>query len=76
MSRWIPRKGELVGVKKLGLKGIVIESRELKLLQMFAGVSGGTATVLVEGRQSEYGWSDLYPIPPDDDDEDDGPQAA
>jgi hypothetical protein len=74
MSRWIPRKGELVGVKKLGLKGIVIESRELRHLPLFSG-GGGSATVLVEGQQRDYGWSDLYLIPPDDD-EDDGPEAA
>ncbi len=74
--RWIPKKGELVGVKKLGYKGIVIDTRELNLLQLFVGVKGGTATVLVEGRQQEYGWSDLYPVVMDDDDDDDGPEAA
>lgn len=73
--RWIPKRGELVGIKKLGHKGIVIDSRELKLLQLFVGAKGGTATVLVEGTQHEYGWNDLYPIAPDDDD-DDGPEAA
>jgi hypothetical protein len=69
MSRWIPQKGELVGIKRLGLTGVVVESRELKLVQIFSGVRGGSATVLVEGQKHEYGWNDLYPIPPDDEDE-------
>lgn len=73
--RYVPAVGDLVGVKKLGHKGVVIDTRELKLLQLFVGAKGGTATVLVEGAQHEYGWSDLYPIATDDDD-DDGPEAA
>lgn len=72
---WRPCRGDLVGVKKLGLKGIVIDARELNLLSVFTGVKGGTATVLVEGSQHEYGWLDLYPIDTDDED-DDGPAAA
>jgi len=74
--QWRPERGDLVGIKKLGLKGIVIEARELNLLRIFTGAKGGTATVLVEGHQHEYGWSDLYLIPPDDDEDDDGPEAA
>jgi hypothetical protein len=66
---WRPEKGDLVGIKKLGLTGVVVETRELKLLQHFSGVKGGSATVLVDGQQHEYGWTDLYPIPPDDEDE-------
>jgi len=73
--QWRPARGDLVGLKRLGLKGIVIESRELRYLPLFSG-GGGSATVLVEGQQREYGWSDLYLIPQDHDDEDDGPAAA
>ena len=74
--QWRPERGDLVGIKKLGLRGIVIETRELKLLQLFTGAKGGLATVLVEGHQHEYGWTDLYLIPPEDDEDDDGPEAA
>ena len=73
--QWRPERGDLVGIKKLGLKGIVIEARELNLLRIFTGVKGGTATVLVEGHQHAYGWTDLYLITPDAED-DDGPEAA
>ena len=49
--QWRPARGDLVGIKKLGMKGIVIEARELNLLRIFTGLKSGTATVLVEGHQ-------------------------
>jgi len=73
--QWRPARGDLVGIKRLGLKGIVIDARELRHLPLFSD-GGGSASVLVEGQQHEYGWSDLYLIAQDDNDEDDGPAAA
>jgi hypothetical protein len=68
--RWIPQPGDLVGVKKMGMQGIVIESRDLPLLSRISGERSGCACVLVEGDQLEYNWNDLYHIPTDDDQDD------
>ena len=75
--RYVPTVGDLVGVKRLGCKGIVLETHTLPMGMRLFGTSIGTASVLVEGQMRVYGWSDIYQIPPDEDeDEDDGPEAA
>lgn len=78
-DRYVPAVGDLVGVKKLGCKGIVLETHALALGMRLFGESIGTASVLVEGVRRVYGWSDIYPITSvgdEDDEEDDGPEAA
>lgn len=72
---WVPKPGDLVGLKSLNYQGIVVESRESAMAQRLFGVRSGTALVLVDGQQQSYGWTDIYPIEPDEDD-DDGPEAA
>lgn len=65
---WQPQVGDLVGVKKVDLKGIVLESRGIALTARLFGTFDGAATVLVEGDKRVYSWSDLYPIQLDEDD--------
>lgn len=62
---WIPRPGELVGVKKMSIQGVVIASYETKIGFLLWGKTCGRAVVLVNGEQEEYAWSDLYLIPTD-----------
>lgn len=64
---WRPQVGDLVGVKRLSVKGIVLESRESILTSRWFGVLDGAAVVLVEGEQRPYSWRDLYLIQDDDD---------
>jgi hypothetical protein len=66
MMTWRPSAGELVGVKKIDFKGIVIESKETPLASRIFGTFDGTACVLIEGNQQLYAWSDLYLIQDDD----------
>jgi len=66
---WIPRTGDLVGVKRLGIQGIVLEVRELHFLSSPSGAKDGSACVLVEGAQRMYSWCDLYHIPTDEDED-------
>ena len=66
---WIPRTGDLVGVKRLGIQGIVLEVRELHFLSSPSGVKDGSACVLVEGSQCDYSWRDLYHIPTGEDED-------
>ena len=63
---WRPSAGELVGVKKIDFKGIVIESRETPHASRIFGTTVGTACVLIDGTQNFYSWSDLYLIQADD----------
>jgi hypothetical protein len=63
---WRPQVGDLVGVKRLGVKGIVLESREVALTALLFGQLEGAAVVLVEGEQRPYGWRDLYLIQDED----------
>jgi hypothetical protein len=63
---WRPQVGDLVGVKRLSVKGIVLESREVALTARLFGVLDGAAVVLVEGEQRPYSWADLYLIQDDD----------
>ena len=60
---WIPRPGDLVGVKKMGIQGLVVASYEVKLGFLAWGDVAGRAAVLVNGEQEEYAWADLYHIP-------------
>jgi hypothetical protein len=74
-SAYVPSVGDLVGIKRIGAKGIVLEAREMHISEKLFGVRSGMATVLVDGARREYGWSDIYQIPTDED-EDDGPEVA
>jgi hypothetical protein len=62
---WIPQPGDLVGVKKMAIQGIVVASYETKSGFLIWGDTVGIAVVLVNGDQEEYAWSDLYHIPTD-----------
>jgi hypothetical protein len=66
-----PQQGDLVGIKRLGIQGIVIEVRELpQLMGHFPGSQTGAVTVLVAGEQRVYSWDDVYVIETDDVEED------
>jgi hypothetical protein len=66
---WIPCPGDLVGVKKMGIQGIVVASYETKVGFALFGVNCGRAVVLVNGSQEEYAWTDLFHIPTGDSDD-------
>lgn len=70
-SAYVPSVGDLVGIKRIGAKGIVLEAREMHISEKLFGVRSGMATVLVDGARREYGWSDIYIIETDDCDLDD-----
>lgn len=63
---WRPSAGELVGVKKIDFKGIVIESRDAPHASKIFGTIVGTASVLIDDSLKFYSWSDLYLIQDDD----------
>jgi len=66
---WRPKPGDLVGVKKLGLVGIVLEcSDPVKATGFFSRGHDGMCLVLLGEERARHTWSALYPIRSDDED--------
>ena len=66
-----PQQGDLVGIKRMGIQGIVIEARELsQIMSHLPGSQTGAVTVLVVGEQRVYSWDDVYVIETDGVEED------
>ena len=65
-SAWTPQIGDLVGIKKLSLQGIVIKTETYDYTHEVSGCKVGIAQVLVEEQLLVYAWSDLYHVETDD----------
>ena len=65
-SAWTPQVGDLVGIKKLSLQGIVIKTVSYDYTHEVSGCKVGIAQVLVEEKLLVYDWSDLYHVETDD----------
>jgi len=64
-AAWTPQIGDLVGIKKLSLQGIVIKTVSYDYTHEVSGTRVGIAQVLVDEHLLVYAWSDLYHVETD-----------